>query len=228
MAYLQNKLRVVGLTVEKFVNWDCTGHNCEFEYNDILDEKYVIHCVRVNGRTGKEDGHVDILLNTTYGECGSGYCTASWGNMKIVNRPERMPWTHRATCNTLYVDESIYDPDIDEFHCDVFTYYGCGGDEYYPSGYVNVDMSLFEELPRHNGKRKVYIFSGESGIGKSSLACHAASPDFRVYETDSNPELPETIIADIVVIGNKYKFDIDDITDRLFEEPEVVFVDFYH
>lgn len=221
------KLRVVGMTVEKFVNEDCEGHNCDFVYGDVLDEKYIIHCVRVGSVTGKEYEHVDICLNTRYGECGSGWCTASWGNMKIINNPDRMPWTHKAVYNTLYIDGGVYAPDIEMFHCDVFTYYKYGGDPYYPSGYVSVAMSLFEALPKYNGKRKVYIFSGESGIGKSSLACHAASNDFKVYETDLNPELPETITADIVVVGGKYKFDKDDIVKRLFEDPDVVFVDLH-
>lgn len=39
--------------------------------------------------------------------------------------------------------------------------------------------------------------------------------DMIIFETDSFEKLPEKIIADIVVIGNKYKHEIDNVKNRI-------------
>lgn len=47
-----------------------------------------------------------------------------------------------------------------------------------------------------------------------------------VYETDSNENLPPSITASIVVLGNKHNHSIEDIKTKLFGEVEVQIVEF--
>jgi hypothetical protein len=46
------------------------------------------------------------------------------------------------------------------------------------------------------------------------------------YETDKANKLPNSITEDIVVIGNKYQFTIEEITEKLFGDCEVIPVKF--
>ena len=66
----------------------------------------------------------------------------------------------------------------------------------------------------HRGFDKVplWIFRGASGLGKSFLAHNLHN--FRIFETDSTPILPDIITDDIVVLGNKYPYTIEDIIIR--------------
>ena len=114
---------------------------------------------------------------------------------------------------------------INDIHDEVFDLEYDGGDCYYPMGYVHVNMDLFEKTPRAHDKRLVWIFKGNSALGKSWLA-HKINADNGVYETDSNEALPDAMAHSIIVLGNKYKFDIEDIKSRLIDDPEVIIVDF--
>lgn len=213
------KLRVLGLTVMKFVGEMTTGHNCDFTQEPQEQEKYILHCIN--------DDHTcisfDITLEECYGECGSGWCTASWGYMTMKNTTNsaKMPWTHKIK-EKVIIDMNKDDEEISNI---VFKYSECGGDEYYPTGYVDINMELFEELPRAKKERPVYIFVGPSGIGKSTLG-YFLSDDLEIFETDSIDELPNLITADVVIVGNRKEFEINDIIDRLFNNPEVIIVDF--
>ena len=61
-------------------------------------------------------------------------------------------------------------------------------------------------------KVPLWIFRGGSGLGKSFLA-HKIQ-DLTVFETDAWKTLPDVITEDIVVLGNKYKHTVEDITSR--------------
>ena len=61
-------------------------------------------------------------------------------------------------------------------------------------------------------KVPLWIFKGESGLGKSFLA-HKLQ-DLSVFETDAWKTLPDVITEDIVVLGNKYQHTVEDITSR--------------
>ena len=75
-------------------------------------------------------------------------------------------------------------------------------------------------------KRPVWIFSGVSGAGKSTIATMIRESGLEVYETDSCDELPEVITASVVVLGNRNRFLIGDLKDRLFGDPKVILVNF--
>ena len=114
--------------------------------------------------------------------------------------------------------EQLNVPNIDirqeSYNSDVFSYDS--------NGYI-LDIEKFKKTPRHKDKRPVWIFVGPSNIGKSFISSRC---DLISYETDIFSELPEQIIADIIVIGNKYKFEIEDIKNRCVGDNEFTLVNF--
>lgn len=76
-------------------------------------------------------------------------------------------------------------------------------------------------------KRPVWIFKGDSGLGKSYIAGIIANSDRAktVYETDAHEEL-DTIEADIIVVGNKYEYSFEEIESKIKGEHEIIYVDF--
>ena len=102
-----------------------------------------------------------------------------------------------------------------------------GGDNYYPSGYAQIDKELFEETIRNQEKRPVWIFKGDSALGKSYLAGIIANSDRMktVYGTDAHESL-DKIHEDIIVIGNKYPYSVEDVEKYIESEYEIILVDF--
>lgn len=170
-----------------------------------------------------------ITLSTSYGWCGSGYTTASWGCMGIsdchMKREEFGPISHYTNDKkpllmtgiyskydekgfALYDSEtdSKFDHTINEFDNNVFHYSADDDDVYYPRGAAYAHMTVFERTGRRMEKMPLYIFHGESGLGKSTMALPFRKNKI-VVETDSfeNGEMPDTIWGDIIVIGNKWK-----------------------
>ena len=76
-------------------------------------------------------------------------------------------------------------------------------------------------------KRPVWIFAGGSGLGKSTIGRFLELQGKVIYETDSDQKLPNLIMADVIVAGNRNKsLTIDDICARLPDEVEPIFVEF--
>jgi hypothetical protein len=61
--------------------------------------------------------------------------------------------------------------------------------------------------------KKIFILNGPSVLGKSYLTEHLSK-----YETDSSTELPDKIDEDVIVIGNRTPFTIDDVISRVSDE----------
>lgn len=227
----EEEFKVLGLRVDKYVEeYEDLGWSTDHRENETT------HLFAT--RVGYNGPIVDISLKESIGPCGSGYCMSSWGHMSVerVNPDDVGPLTHRpigqvtfkALCEIQGPSIKLeplerkggYIGDLTE-DFGVFSYSVDGGDDYYPCGGIFVDMSLFEELPRAMTKMPVWIFKGASGLGKSTLAnIIARNPsfceDYAVLETDKYDELPDMIWQSIVVIGNRNKFTVDDITSRLF------------
>lgn len=220
-------LKIVGLLVKKIINDDCEGHNCDFTYGKIEDEEYVLMCEDIYhiDEYGKEyHNKYEITLRSEYGECGSGWTTASYGFADIKPVNNFRPWNYKPKQQIILENISIKEMNYSYFSCEYFQWSYDGGDEYYPTGYVDVNLSCFEELPRNMKKRPVWIFKGYSGLGKTSLAIQLENED--VYDTDISSKLPECITESIVVLGNKYGHTLEDIKTRLFGNPEIILVDF--
>lgn len=208
-------MKIIGLRIEKYVGQVVSGHNCDFDYSDEVLEKHILCGIKSDGIK------VEITLSQEDGECGSGWTTASWGYIEVKEVERFNGYTYKPI-NPLIIDN--FNENSDYIDNEVFTYSYDGGDSYYPWGNYSVNMELFKETPRHKSERPVWLFKGGSNLGKSFIA--SKLEELTTYETDSNEELPEVIVEDIIVLGNKYKFDIEDIKNRIFGDYELIFVDF--
>ena len=228
-------IKIVGLFVEDYIE--------EFQNLDYEDEhresiKYHLYAVEEDRGCYKWK----ISLWEEIGPCGSGYCMSSWGHMVIQPVENFGPMNYIPKKGNPVLDASIiwkdsaytwqdhsgpdqkreWDSEIDN---DIFSYDCDGGDSYYPYGYGYVKMEHFEQLKRDMEKRPVWIFSGGSGLGKSTLG-EMLGKNKDVFETDSVNELPESIYADVVILGNRSKFSVKDIVPRLFGNVKVILVGF--
>ena len=220
-------LKIIGLLVKKIINDDCEGHNCDFTYKKIEDEEYVLMCEDIFhiDEYGKEyHNKYEITLRSEYGVCASAWTTASYGFVDIKPVNNFRPWNYKPKQQIILENISIKEMNSPDFSCEYFQWSYDGGDGYYPTGYVEVNMACFEELPRNMKKRPVWIFKGCSGLGKTSLAIQLENED--VYDTDISSKLPECITESVVVLGNKYGHTLEDIKTRLFGNPEIILVDF--
>ena len=210
------ELIVVGMRDEIYQGKEVTGHNCDFEYAFVDKIRHVLLL-----KTHYNQKY-ELILWEEDGECGSGWCTASFGYCELKEVTNFAGKTHKIISEQKVVfDESALD-----IETEVFTYSDEGGDGYYPSGHVWVNYELFEKIENRGfDKRPVLVFYGDSNSMKSHLA--ALTGKF-VYETDyelGKGSLPDIIVQDIVVIGNKYQVDLDDVKSRLVD-CEVIEVNF--
>jgi hypothetical protein len=207
-------MKIIGLRIEKYVGQVVSGHNCDFEYNDEVLEKHILCGI-------KEDGtKIEIELSEEYGECGSGWTTASWAYIEIKEVDRFNGYTFKPI-KPLIIDERFDDNYIDN---KVFTCSYDGGDSYYPSGFYSVNMDLFRETPRHKSQRPVWVFKGGSNLGKSFIA--SKLEELETYETDSSDKLPNVITQDVIVLGNKYSYSLEEIKNRIYGEYELILVNF--
>ena len=209
-------MKIIGIRIEKYIDKKVSGHNCDFQYNDAEFTKHIICAVHSDNRK------LEIELSRFEGECGSGWCTASFANINITE-VERFGGYSHIPKNILYIDDLepgfSYDTSNEVFNISQYGY-----DDYYPSGSYYVNMNLFNETSRNMNLRPVWIFKGGSNYGKSFIA--SKLKDIDVYETDSNDILPDSITSTVIILGNKYTFAIEDITEKLFGDVDVHIVDF--
>jgi hypothetical protein len=210
-------MKIVGMKIEKYVGTVVDGHNCDFEYRDAELEKHILFGVLSDAKK------VKITLSETFGECYSGWTTASWGNVDVEYVTHFGGYTFRPKKEIL-IDDLLPGQIPDDISNDVFSYSKDGGDEYYPGGSYHVNMDLFIETVRHKEKRPVWIFKGSSNAGKSFLASNLSG--LSVYETDASDVLPDVITEDVIVLGNKYLFNVEEIREKLFGECEICVVNF--
>lgn len=205
-------MKILGMRIEKFI--DTADYNTPEEFENT---RYFIY-----GR-GENDKLYEIKLFEHEGMCFSGWTTATRGyaEYKIIDKIP--PFTHKAK-NNLFIEGLLDQLKKKEIHNEVFKVSHDGGNQYYPDGYVIVDLNFFEKSIRHIDKRPVWVFYGESNLGKSFLS--SKLQNLRVYETDSNEELPENLYEDIIVVGNKYPFTQMEIVDSIQGNVEIIFVFF--
>lgn len=91
----------------------------------------------------------------------------------------------------------------------------------------SINSSYFKLVKniRNIDKRPVWIFYGNSGLGKSYLASLIFEQK-SIYETDSSNILPDIIYSDIIVVGNKYKYSLEEIKNRIYGNTKVIEVNF--
>lgn len=186
------------------------GHNCDFDEVPIVLVKYVI-CLKNHYLKWEYE------LYEEHGQCYSGWTTATLGKsvLKLVKNfgslthvPKEVMFIDFDEKTVKPQNSPIHDMD---FKCEYFEVDCYGGDEYYPVGCVKVNMDFFKSTGRGYNKPVIHVFHGASNLCKSYLA-HKASDC--VYETDSSKDLPDKIYNEIVVVGNKYDHDLEDIKSR--------------
>ena len=129
--------KVIGLREEKYIGQEVSGHNCDFEYTDVEMTRHVILLVEEITLQ-----NVELTLSETQGECGSGWCTASWGDWDWKKVPTFAGKTHTLQNKVLLdVKEDMY-----QFNCELFSFDSDGGCGYYPSGGYTINMDAFEEV----------------------------------------------------------------------------------
>lgn len=212
------KFRVHSLRVEKTMTYN--DRNNMYEDNNI----YILNCI--------SDRHkkYEIRLWTIYGDCYSGWCSASWGYGFIKAVDSFVGMTHKPIKELefeLDMKTDTAEMDLPDMDNDVFGIDYDGGDCYYPSGYTHVNKTLFKAINRNKEKRPVWIFKGNSVLGKSYLAGIIANSDRMktVYETDAHENL-DKIHEDIIVIGNKYNYSVEQVEKYIEGEHETILVNF--
>ena len=210
-------MEIIGLRIEKYIGKSISGDNYKFKYSDADFEKHIICAINSN-----TNNKLEIELSRSEGECCSGYTTATWGNINVTEVANFKGYTFTPN-KRLFINEFEIDfqKNIKNF---VFSMSKTGGSEYYPFGGYSVSMELFTETVRSKKFRPVWIFKGKSNSGKSFLASNLNNID--VYETDCYKELPEKIVASVIVSGNKYHFEIEEIKSRIFGKVEIQIVEF--
>lgn len=209
-------MRIVGLRIEKYIGESVSGHNCDFEYVDAEFERHVLFGILEDKRK------VKITLWGTEGECGSGWTTASWGHIEVEEVSSFGGYTFVPKL-PIEVEDLYPEKEYEDVNNAAFWVSFDGGDSYYPGGSYEVNIDLFSRTSRHKEKRPIWVFRGSSNRGKSFIASHLTG--LTVYETDSNVNIP-LITEDIVVLGNKYTHQLQDIEANIFGDYELNIVDF--
>lgn len=124
---------VYALRMERDFVTKCSGHNCDFTYSEEMDDIYVFLLKDRNGIM------YELKLYVDEGECGSGWCTASYGRSYLESVNEFRGMTHLP----ITPDDEIYFNCDEEIENKYFNYSSYGDDDYYPQGYVNVHMNEF-------------------------------------------------------------------------------------
>jgi hypothetical protein len=143
----------------------------------------------------------DVLYTQTfvleYGMCGSGYCVAEWIHKSTPERIREVGTLHYIPKEECSIKSFDTDCDGNKF----FTLHE-NNDDYYPAANIEIHFDAWIATGREKDKRQVYVFYGDSAVGKSYIAHHT---DLKVYETDAHKDLEGLDYSyDIVVVGNKY------------------------
>ena len=204
-------LKIIGLRVEKYIAYESRDDYSD-ESDEVEREKHVLCVVYENGKKA------EIELSASHGLCPSGYTSASWGHLEVKEVDKFSGFSFVPKTGILTINEKdLYKNYVYEVDSD-------GNDQWYPSGGYSIDMSLFRETIRNKSIRQVWIFLGKSGTGKTFLSSKLNG--LEVYETDSSGVLPTKITASVVVLGNKYSFDIEDIKRKIIGKAEIHIVVF--
>lgn len=92
---------------------------------------------------------------------------------------------------------------------------------------IIIKYENFKKTNRLKKIRPVWIIRGQSGLGKSYLTSMLFNnSNLTIYETDSNSKLADIICEDIIVVGNKYNFSIEDIEKNIYGEHESIIISF--
>jgi len=213
------KVEIMGIQETIYVQNRLKGKNCKFtSYKEILNKHTVFGYI-------KNDQKIAINLEKIERECDSGWSIAKIAIIEVKQINNFQPFTHVPKKKIeikmpLKIDHDNIEVTSQVFENQVFKFDNIGEDEYYPNGTYAINFDLFKKTPRFKQDRVVWIWTGPSGLGKTFLSSKMVN--LEVYETDFSNKLPNVIYADIIIIGNKYKFTIDDVKTKIFGKAQVI------
>jgi hypothetical protein len=135
------KYKVCGLREELYIGQEVTGHNCDFEYTDAVMTRHVLLLKSIADGT-----KVELTLMESQGECGSGWCTASYGEFEWNVVKDFAGKTHTYSGGDIFLTEGSLDTGEDSFNCEAFYFSSYGGCCYYPSGGYNIPYDKFTPI----------------------------------------------------------------------------------
>jgi hypothetical protein len=209
---LDKLTKVVGANPTDDIKWTVIGLNkwhkisgeAGYGFSNVVDHEFILRGTTTSKKDspgtrtrGNRQYTVSVTFEPRFGSCGSGYCSASWGDctVKAANWNYHNQRFHFLPIHPIPVELIQFEED-----CYLITGIGnlawsngTGGDGYYPTGSTFIAdeiNSLFLPVApeRLLDKPNVYLFTGPSGIGKSYLAEQLGKQlglkYFSVFETD--------------------------------------------
>ena len=130
-------LQVVGYTEYVYDDNDVTGHNCDFTYTPKKSNGHIL-LVEYNNE------YYRLYFSETQGECPSGWCKATYGNIEIesttIDDIDNIEYFSNSMLTIPYCALRKTD-----FKSDFISFSNCGDDYYYPDGYYSFESSFFTE-----------------------------------------------------------------------------------
>jgi hypothetical protein len=235
IEYLRGKdITIVGKKEEKYIGEMCDGFNCDFNYYDTELTREII-CIECEGKK------FEIKLETSYGECGSGWTTASWGSIYIEEVEDFGQLTHRSLfIKPIYVSEDFVvgeyvqcseeqlvgfsdyaDQPTDDYFNGSKVIFACsdyGSDVYYPTGGYVIDNAYFEEIKHEQDVQTEEAPKKE--LTEKQL--NEAMEQFHLFFKASKPDDTERQVRDALVMkdgeqmsvqASKYHYCIPRVSD---------------
>lgn len=132
---------IVGLQKINYIGKGISGRNCDFTYYDQDMVKYIIQLENKENKLNK----FQLELSEKYGECYSGWTTATYGMVSFIKVNEFDEPTHVPKKNfNSYIDLEVSDFSSD-YECNWFSFSYEGENGYYPEGYIRVNINMFDE-----------------------------------------------------------------------------------
>lgn len=231
---------------EEYDEYELLGYRSEYKHANDCEMDYINEEIIITlKRKERAGGYYEIRCYEEGEDLGYSYNTRGYASIERVEKifitskikeplniliPKEINGISIANLQTNSSPVDLLDTDNCYFEIDgiLEVDYECG-DDWYPSGYMKFTKDRFEEPSiRQMSKRPVWIFKGESGLGKSYLSSIIERMGcLNVFETDSikGTEINEKITADIIIIGNKHGFDIEYIKLHVPELNEVEFIE---
>lgn len=137
-------LEVLGYQKEKYWGYKMSGHNCDFDYENVIMTRHLLYVKNNNGKIYK------TTLYREEGECMSGWCIATFGKMKVEEINET-PINIAKPLKTTFIEnfmkkDNYFENEGDHINNEVFNVSYDGGDYYYPCGSYRFNEQIFDAI----------------------------------------------------------------------------------
>ena len=124
---------ILGVRTEDYQGIEVHGNNCDFHRVETKLTRYIIGL--------SEDGKIyELVLNYEFGECGSGWTTATWVHAHV--RPVDTFKARSVYKISEFINFDCEEDAPEDFYCRSFRYSFDGGDSYYPGGFLDLNLDV--------------------------------------------------------------------------------------